>query len=58
MHFSQIKASDLILCNHIGEVVEGDYPVNRARLPEIIIPLCCRTSGKAKCLNLSPYAAA
>ncbi|WP_462409721.1 class II aldolase/adducin family protein [Neobacillus sp. Marseille-QA0830] len=30
MHFSQIKASDLILCNHDGEVVEGDYPVNRA----------------------------
>jgi ribulose-5-phosphate 4-epimerase/fuculose-1-phosphate aldolase len=30
MHFSQIKASDLILCNHDGIVVEGDYPVNRA----------------------------
>jgi ribulose-5-phosphate 4-epimerase/fuculose-1-phosphate aldolase len=30
MHFSQIKASDLILCNHEGEVVEGEYPVNRA----------------------------
>jgi ribulose-5-phosphate 4-epimerase/fuculose-1-phosphate aldolase len=30
MHFSLIKASDLILCNHEGEVVEGNYPVNRA----------------------------
>lgn len=31
MHFSQIKASDLILCNHEGEVVEGKHPVvNRA----------------------------
>ncbi|OLS40330.1 class II aldolase/adducin family protein [Bacillus sp. MRMR6] len=30
MHFSQIKASDLILCNHEGNVVEGNYPVNRA----------------------------
>jgi ribulose-5-phosphate 4-epimerase/fuculose-1-phosphate aldolase len=30
MHFSHIKASDLILCNHDGIVVEGDYPVNRA----------------------------
>ncbi len=28
--FNQIKASDLILVNHAGEVVEGDYPVNRA----------------------------
>lgn len=30
MHFSQIKASDLILCNHEGEVVEGNNLVNRA----------------------------
>ncbi len=30
MHFSQIKASDLILCDHEGNVVEGEYPVNRA----------------------------
>lgn len=30
VHFSLIKASDLILCNHEGEVVEGDLPVNRA----------------------------
>ncbi|UOR11369.1 class II aldolase/adducin family protein [Halobacillus amylolyticus] len=30
MHFSQIKASDLILVNHDGDVVEGDQPVNRA----------------------------
>lgn len=30
MHFSQIRASDLILCNHHGDVVEGNYPVNRA----------------------------
>ena len=28
--FSLIKASDLILVNHDGEVVEGDYDVNRA----------------------------
>ena len=30
MHFSQIKASDLILVNHDGEVVEGKYSVNTA----------------------------
>jgi ribulose-5-phosphate 4-epimerase/fuculose-1-phosphate aldolase len=30
MHFSQIRASDLILVNHRGEVVEGKYPVNGA----------------------------
>ncbi|MFC0273908.1 class II aldolase/adducin family protein [Metabacillus herbersteinensis] len=30
MHFSQIKASDLILCDHEGNVVEGELPVNRA----------------------------
>ncbi len=30
MDFSQIRASDLILVNHEGEVVEGGNPVNRA----------------------------
>jgi ribulose-5-phosphate 4-epimerase/fuculose-1-phosphate aldolase len=30
MHFSQIRASDLILVNHAGEVVEGSYLVNTA----------------------------
>src|ERR1700757_4240656 len=30
MHFSQIRASNLILVNHRGEVVEGNYPVNGA----------------------------
>lgn len=30
MHFSQIRASDLILVNHDGEVVEGDWTVNTA----------------------------
>jgi ribulose-5-phosphate 4-epimerase/fuculose-1-phosphate aldolase len=30
MSFRQIRASDLILVNHEGEVVEGDWPVNRA----------------------------
>jgi ribulose-5-phosphate 4-epimerase/fuculose-1-phosphate aldolase len=30
MHFGQIRASDLILVNHQGEVVEGKYPVNVA----------------------------
>lgn len=30
VHFSQIRVSDLILVNHMGEVVEGSYPVNRA----------------------------
>lgn len=30
MHFSQVRASDLILVNDRGEVVEGDYPVNAA----------------------------
>lgn len=30
MHFSHIRVSDLVLVNHSGEVVEGDYHVNRA----------------------------
>jgi ribulose-5-phosphate 4-epimerase/fuculose-1-phosphate aldolase len=30
MHFGQIRACDLILVNHRGEVVEGKYPVNGA----------------------------
>lgn len=30
MHFSEIKASDLIRVNHMGEVVEGENPVNEA----------------------------
>ena len=30
MSFGQIRASDLILVNHDGEVVEGDWPVNAA----------------------------
>src|SRR5258707_1585146 len=30
MHFGQIRASDLILVNDHGEVVEGKYPVNGA----------------------------
>src|SRR6476659_2060040 len=30
MHFGMISVSDLILVNHEGEVVEGDWPVNRA----------------------------
>lgn len=30
MHFAHIRASELILVNHQGEVVEGKYPVNRA----------------------------
>src|SRR5436190_9460018 len=30
MHFGQISVSDLLLVNHKGEVVEGEYPVNEA----------------------------
>ncbi len=30
MHFGEIRASDLILVNHRGEVMEGKYPVNAA----------------------------
>jgi ribulose-5-phosphate 4-epimerase/fuculose-1-phosphate aldolase len=30
MPFAKIKASDMLLVNHDGEVVEGDKPVNRA----------------------------
>ncbi len=30
MHFGQIKASDLILVNHAGDVVQGDRAVNTA----------------------------
>lgn len=30
MHFGEIKASDLIRVNHLGDVVEGELPVNEA----------------------------
>src|ERR1700735_2997563 len=30
MHFSQIRASDLILVDDKGEVIEGDHPVSTA----------------------------
>jgi ribulose-5-phosphate 4-epimerase/fuculose-1-phosphate aldolase len=30
MHFGQIRASDLILVDHAGQVVEGEHPVNGA----------------------------
>ena len=30
VHFSQIKVSNLIRCDHKGKVVEGEYPVNTA----------------------------
>jgi ribulose-5-phosphate 4-epimerase/fuculose-1-phosphate aldolase len=30
LSFGLIRASDLILCDHEGNVVEGDWPVNRA----------------------------
>jgi len=30
VHFSQVKLSNLILANHEGKVVEGDYAVNQA----------------------------
>jgi ribulose-5-phosphate 4-epimerase/fuculose-1-phosphate aldolase len=30
MHFGQIRVSDLLLVNHVGEVVQGDQPVNQA----------------------------
>jgi ribulose-5-phosphate 4-epimerase/fuculose-1-phosphate aldolase len=30
VHFSQVKASNLIRCDHKGNVVEGAYPVNTA----------------------------
>ena len=30
VHFSQVKLSNLILADHSGKVVEGDYAINRA----------------------------
>ncbi|AET93596.1 putative L-fuculose-phosphate aldolase (fucA) (plasmid) [Burkholderia sp. YI23] len=30
VHFSQVKLSNLILANHAGKVVEGEYALNRA----------------------------
>jgi ribulose-5-phosphate 4-epimerase/fuculose-1-phosphate aldolase len=30
VHFSQVKVSNLILANHVGKVVEGEYALNRA----------------------------
>jgi ribulose-5-phosphate 4-epimerase/fuculose-1-phosphate aldolase len=58
MHFGLIRASDLILCNHDGEVVEGGWPVNRAAFaihsaihrarPDVIAAAHCHSvHGKA-----------
>ena len=30
VHFSQVKVSNLIRCDHVGNVVEGQHPVNTA----------------------------
>ena len=30
VHFRQVKVSNLILCDHKGQVIEGDYALNRA----------------------------
>ncbi len=30
VHFSQVRVSNLILADHTGQVVEGDYAINRA----------------------------
>jgi ribulose-5-phosphate 4-epimerase/fuculose-1-phosphate aldolase len=30
LHFSQVKLSNLILADHNGQVVQGDYAINRA----------------------------
>lgn len=30
VHFSQVKVSNLILADHSGKIVEGDYAINRA----------------------------
>ena len=30
VHFAQVKVSNLILVDHDGQVIEGDYAVNRA----------------------------
>ena len=29
IHFSQVRMSNLILVDHQGQVIEGDYAVNR-----------------------------
>jgi len=30
LHFSRVRVSDLLLVNHLGDIVEGERPVNRA----------------------------
>lgn len=30
VHFSRIRVSDLLLVNHEGEILEGDFPLNKA----------------------------
>src|SRR5256886_12710881 len=32
MHFGHVRVSDLLLVNHLGDVVEGDWPVHNAAL--------------------------
>ena len=50
IHFSQVRISNLILVDHQGQVIEGDYAVNRAgfvlhgavheQYPEVIAMSC------------------
>ena len=58
LHFGLMRVSDLILVNHEGEVVEGDWPVNRAAFaihsaihrarPDVIAAAHCHSvHGKA-----------
>ena len=51
MHFGHIRASDLCLVDHNGEVVQGDeceWPTGLAGLSHNAPPLAARLAGRAR----------
>ncbi|KAB7706210.1 class II aldolase/adducin family protein [Bacillus aerolatus] len=55
MSFSQIKASDLILVNHEGRIVEGKKPINRAAFAIHSQIHAARPDAAAAAHTHSPY---
>jgi ribulose-5-phosphate 4-epimerase/fuculose-1-phosphate aldolase len=55
MSFGLIRVSDLILCDHEGNVVEGDWPVNRAAFVIHSQVHQARPDVKAAAHTHSPY---
>src|SRR3984885_6117230 len=55
VHFTQVKVSNLIRCDHNGNVVEGDYPVNTAAFVIHSRVHSARPDANAAAHSQSPY---